>query len=66
MSAIAIKSESKNDIQILSQLARKLSGNVINLSEEEFENLALGKLMDRVKTNKIVSRDKVMQKLRKQ
>ncbi len=62
MSAIVIKADNQNT-KILKELAKKLGANVLNINEEQYEDLALGLLMDRSKTGKTVSRDLIMKKL---
>jgi hypothetical protein len=63
MSAIIIKAD-KQSSRILSELARKLGGKVLNLNDEQFEDFALGSLMDNVKTGENVSRETIMSKLK--
>lgn len=62
MRAIVIKADNQNT-KILRELARKLGANVLNINEEQFEDLALGTIMDKVKTGKTVSRESIMKKL---
>ena len=62
MKAIVIKADNQNT-KILRELAKKLGADVININEEQYEDLALGSLMDKVKTGKIVSRESIMKKL---
>jgi hypothetical protein len=64
MSAIVIKTDNQNT-KILKELAKKLGANVLNINEEQYEDLALGILMDRSKTGETVSRDSIMKKLNK-
>ncbi len=64
MSAIVIHTNSKADLKILSELSLKLGSDVLSISEEQYEDLALGKLMDKVKTGKDASRESVMKKLK--
>lgn len=64
MSAIVIKTDNQNT-KILKELAKKLGANVLNINEEQYEDLALGLLMDRSKTGETVSRDSIMKKLNK-
>lgn len=64
MGAILIKADSKSN-KILSSLAKKLGADVLTIRDEQFEDLALGSLMDAVKTNENVSRDEIMKKLKK-
>jgi hypothetical protein len=63
MSAILIKANKENN-KILADLAKKLGGNVIDLNENQFEDLMLGRLMDSVKTGKTVSKSTILKKLR--
>jgi hypothetical protein len=64
MSAIVIKADNQNT-KILKLLAKKLGADVININEEQYEDLALGLLMDKSKTGETVSRDSIMKKLKK-
>ena len=63
MSTILIKTDTKNS-KLLEQLALKLGGDVIKLSDTQFEDLMLGALMDSVKTGKIVSKNSILKKLK--
>jgi hypothetical protein len=63
MSAIVIQADKKSN-KLLSDLAKKLGGNVLFLNDEQYEDFALGALMDKVKTNETVSRDLIMKKLK--
>lgn len=62
MGAIIVKADKKSN-KILAELARKLGGNVINLEDEQYEEIALGKAMDAVKTGELASRESIIQKL---
>ena len=62
MRAIVIKADNQNT-RILRELAKKLGANVLNINEEQYEDIALGALMDKVKTGKNVSRESIMKKL---
>ena len=64
MGAIIIKADTKSN-KILSDLAKKLGANVLSVKDDQFEDFALGTLMNTVKTNENVSRDLIMKKLRK-
>jgi 5-bromo-4-chloroindolyl phosphate hydrolysis protein len=64
MSAIVIKADNQNT-KILKELAKKLGADVLNINEEQYEDLALGLIMDKVKTGETVSRDSIMKKLDK-
>jgi len=63
MGAIIIKADKKSN-KILSELARKLGGTVIDLEDEQYEDFALGTAMDDAKTGETVDRDSVMRKLK--
>jgi hypothetical protein len=62
MSTLLIKTDTKNG-KILAQLAKQLGGDVIALSDTQFEDLMLGTLMDSVKTGTTVSKSSVLTKL---
>jgi hypothetical protein len=63
MSAIIIKTDNKSS-RILSQLAIQLGGNVMSVDDAQLEDFLLGKMMDKVKTGKTVSRKTVLKKLK--
>lgn len=63
MGALVIKTDAKNS-KLLSSLAKQLGGNAFSIDDEQFEDLALGHIMDSKKTNETVIRDKVMNKLK--
>jgi hypothetical protein len=62
MGAIIIKADSQIS-KILKELAEKLGGDVTTISEEQYEDVLLGTLMQKEKTGKSVSRDVVFKKL---
>lgn len=62
MGAIIIKADNQSN-KILSDLARKLGGNVVALKDVQFEDFLLGSMMDSEKTGKTVSRESIMKKL---
>lgn len=55
MAAILIKADSKSS-KLLKELAEKLGGNVTTITEEQYEDVLLGSLMDKEKTGKNTSR----------
>ncbi|MBL7837982.1 MAG: hypothetical protein JNM67_10730 [Bacteroidetes bacterium] len=63
MSTILIKADRKSN-KILTELAKKLGGNVIDLNDEQFEDLMLGTLMENIKTGKTVSKSVITKKLK--
>jgi hypothetical protein len=62
MSAIVINTDSKNS-RILAELAKRLGGEVTPISDEQLEDLMLGSMMDREKTGKTVSKERIMKLL---
>jgi len=62
MSAIVIKADNQNT-KLLKKLAKKLGADVININEEQYEDLALGLLMEKSKTGETVSHESIMNKL---
>jgi len=62
MGAIIIKADSQSS-KILKELAEKLGGDVTIISEEQYEDVLLGTLMQKEKTGKNASRDVVFKKL---
>jgi len=63
MKAIIIKADNKSS-KLLSEIAKKMGGEVMTLNDEQFEDFALGTLMDNVKTGETVSRESIMGKLK--
>ncbi|MFW5774418.1 MAG: hypothetical protein ACOCWD_07030 [Tangfeifania sp.] len=63
MGAVVIKIDKKNN-RLISKLAKELGGDVLPINDEQYEDLALGNLMDEVKTNEDVEKDLVFKKLR--
>ena len=63
MSTILIKADKQSN-KILSELAKKLGGNVIDMKDEQFEDFMLGTMIDKVKTGKTVSKETILKKLR--
>ena len=63
MGAIIIKGDTENN-KILAKLAKKLGNKVISINEEEYEDFALGKIMDESKTGQTATREEVMKKLK--
>jgi hypothetical protein len=60
MGAIIIKADKKSN-KIMTDLAKKLGGNVIALADDQYEDFAFGSMMDSVKTGETVSRESIMQ-----
>lgn len=63
MSAILIKAD-KQSSKILADLAKKLGANVMDMKDEQYEDFMLGALMEKMKTNKTVSKETIIKKLR--
>jgi hypothetical protein len=64
MNAIIIKGDSGIN-KMLYNLAKKLGAKAFALKEDQLEDFALGTLMDKIKTNELVSKEEVLKKLRK-
>jgi hypothetical protein len=63
MGAVVIKINEKNN-RLISKLVKELGGNVISINEEQYEDLAFGKLIESEKTGENVSRDSILKKLK--
>ncbi|MDN3582842.1 hypothetical protein [Mucilaginibacter flavus] len=63
MATIIIQSDSSDNLDLIAKLAKKLGDKVSTLTDEQSEDIALGKIIDKVKTGKSVSRDAIMKKL---
>lgn len=64
METALIQLPTKEDLELLMTLVRKMGGKSVNLTEGESEDLALGVLMQQERTGETVSRQEVMAKLR--
>ena len=62
MGAILIKVDNKSS-KILKELAERLGGDVTTISEEQYEDVLLGTLMDKEKTGRNASRAAIFKKL---
>jgi len=65
MASIIIQSDNSDNLELIAKLAKKLGINVSDVSDEQSEDLALGKIMMNSKTGKSVSRESIIKKLRK-
>jgi predicted transcriptional regulator len=63
MSTILIKSDDETG-RMLSELAKKLGSEVVDLADEKYEDLALAIAMDAVETGKEVSEEEILKQLR--
>lgn len=63
MSTILIKADKQSN-KILSELAKKLGADVLDVKDEQFEDLMMGTLMDKVKTGKTVPKSTILKKLK--
>lgn len=62
MGAIIIRADKKSN-KILSELARKLGGDVIDLNDEQYEDFVLGSIMESEKTGETADRNAILGKL---
>ncbi len=63
MGAIIIKSAKKCN-KLLSELAKKLGGDIMHVNDDQFEDLALGMAIENIKTGELVDREAVMNQLK--
>jgi hypothetical protein len=63
MDAILIKADTKIN-KILYKLAKDLGGKTISLNEEQYEDFALGFIMDKLTTNETVPKSEIIKKLK--
>jgi len=65
MGAIIIKTDSKNgNLKLLKELAKQLGAQVTVIDDEQYEDFALGQLMQTEQTGELVSREAVFKKLK--
>mgnify|MGYP001096230877 CR=1 FL=1 len=64
MTALIINNKGKKNISLLTDLAKELGYEVKILTDEQFEDLALGTLMKKEKTGKSVSKKTILKKLK--
>ena len=64
MNTLVIQSD-KRKSKIITDLVKELGGKVYDVSNDIIEDIALGDLMNNVKTNELVSREQIMNKLHK-
>lgn len=65
METIVVKTRSKSNAALIIELVKKIGDEAELLTEEQTEDISFGLLMKKVKTGKNVSRDTIMQKLRR-
>jgi hypothetical protein len=64
MSALIIRSD-KTGNRLFRELAKKMGAEVLQVNDEQYEDLALGLMMDNSKTGQLVSKDLILKKLLK-
>lgn len=64
METIVISSESKSNIKLLKDLAKKLGDSVKTLSNEQLEDLTFGQMLHKAETGNLVDESEVLKKLR--
>jgi hypothetical protein len=62
MGAVVIKSDKKS-LRLITELAKRLGGDVVKLNDEELEDFTFGEMMKEARTDKTVGRDTIMKKL---
>jgi hypothetical protein len=63
MSALVIKADNKSK-KIISELVKKLGGNVMSINDEQLENIVFGKMIQDSKSGELVSKDEVIKSLK--
>lgn len=64
MNTLVIQTD-KRKSRLIANLAKELGGEVYDVSNDIIEDIALGDLMNNVKTNELVSREQIFDKLHK-
>jgi CheY-like chemotaxis protein len=65
MASIIIQTDNSENLELIATLAKKLGIHVSYVTDKQSEDLALGNMMYETKTEKSISRNAIMQKLRK-
>jgi hypothetical protein len=65
METIILSGKSKKDVELVTELAKKLGLNAARISEEDLEDAGLVLAMKRGRTGRYVSREQVMKALKK-
>lgn len=63
MTAVVISGNSKVDLKIIIELAKRLGANVKTLTEEEILDIGLLKAMEEGRNSEFISRDRIMKLL---
>jgi len=64
METLIVTVKDKNEMQLVSDMLKKMKISTKKISDEEREDIGLSKLMRRVNRSEKVSRDQVMKSLR--
>lgn len=64
METIVIQTQSKNTAKLLVELAKKLGEKVQLLDKDASEDFAFGEMLKSEKTNKLVSKESILEQLR--
>ena len=64
MTTMMIQSDKKKS-KLIANLVKELGGKVLKIDKDILEDIALGEMMNNEKTNELVPRDLIMQKLRR-
>jgi hypothetical protein len=64
MGAIVIKTGNKN-IRMMLKLAKELGAEAMLITDEQFEDIAMGKQMDVAKTGENISKENILNKLKR-
>jgi hypothetical protein len=64
METIIISSESKGNIKLLKELAKKLGDSVKTVSLEQKEDIAFGQMLKKAESGNLISKESILNKLR--
>lgn len=65
MQSVLLNSDSKSNLKLLTEMAKKIGVKVKFLSEEDMEDMGLLKAMNNSRTNKTISSKEFVKSLRK-
>lgn len=64
MTTILVSSKSKKNILLIKSLVEKMGDSFAEISLNDKEDMMFGSMMEKAKSSKSVSREKIMQKLK--
>ena len=64
MEAIIVHIRNKRNTQFIIELAKRLGGSVKELSKEQYYDIMMGELMNKIKTGEEISKMTILEKLK--